>query len=98
MKATHIMAVKHKDVEFHVEPVGLDLQTVVFETWNDAAGFAVGAAASRGVDYIIDTVIASRAGAEWYAGDEGTEQYDEDPDASVFDRIVISVDWQGQIP
>ena len=88
----------HKDVEFHVEPVGLNIEPVIVQTWNEAAGLAVSAAASRGVDYSIDTGIYSHAGANWYAGDEGVEQYDEDPDASVFDRIVISVDWEGRIP
>jgi hypothetical protein len=30
-------------------------------------------------------------------GDEGAEMYDEDPDASVFERFRVTVDPQGRV-
>jgi hypothetical protein len=89
------MAKTHKDVEFHVEkPNG---ETDIFKDPDKAAGLAVGIAAS-GRKATIDVVIWSKAGARAYGGDDGVEQYNEDPEASVFERLEISVNSLGRIP
>lgn len=81
---------KHKDVEFHV----LDR---VFGTFDEAAGVAVMAALeSDKVD--VDVVVWSAKGAEWLGGDDAREQYEEDSEASVFERIVISANSLGRVP
>lgn len=81
---------KHKDVEFHV----LDR---VFDTFDEAAGIAVVDALGGGkVD--VDVVVWSVEGAEWFGGDDARGQYEEDPEASVFERIVIRANSLGRVP
>lgn len=91
---------KHKDVEFHIEPRGSykHLGTQVFDTWDEACGHAVQLGLMGDADPIIDVVVFSEAGAKWLAGDEGVEQYREDPEASVFERIEIRVASKGRVP
>lgn len=86
---------KHKDVEFHVSRPRTDTQ--VFDNFPDAAVRAIGVSASDGRPVFIDVVVLTRAGARWWSGDWGADEYDEDPDASVFDRIVVSAESQGRI-
>lgn len=81
----------HRDVEFHV---GAD----VFRTFGEAAVFAVVMAERFGRAETIDVVVWSKAGARWLGGDHGAEQYDEDPEASVFERIVVRAVSQGRVP
>lgn len=42
--------------------------------------------------------VHSRAGARFVSGDDGAAQYDEDPEASVFERFQIRVNAQGRVP
>lgn len=84
---------KHKDVEFHV--TGRET-TTVFKTFKDAAERAVILAASGGMS-VIDVVVWSRSGARWYAGEHGVEMYNEDPDASVFERLELHGNVVGRI-
>lgn len=87
---------RHKDVEFHVDFRGT---TRIFQTWDEAAGFAVTATAALGeVKMLIDIVIWSEAGARWWFGDEGVEMYREDPEASVFQRIEVKANDWGRVP
>lgn len=69
----------------------------IFKTANEAAGFAITIAMSRGEDANIDVLIHSKAGARWYGGDDAAEQYAEDPDASVSDRIVVRAESVGRV-
>lgn len=85
----------HKDVEFSVED-GQGRERI-FKTFDEAAGFAVSMAATGRPDVYLDVLVWSRAGAKAYGGDWGVEQYDEDPEASVFERLVIQADNQGRI-
>lgn len=87
----------HKHVEF---AVGRENTTEerVFRTFNEAAAHAVARAASDGYRYAIDVLIMSEAGARWYGGDWGVEQYREDPEASVFERLFVKVDYIGRVP
>lgn len=92
---------KHSDVDFVVgtfssRNISTDINS--FKTFNEAAGNAIGRAASSGREMAIDIIIYSKSGARWWAGDEGVEQYEEDPDASVFERFVIKAHSEGRIP
>lgn len=88
---------KHKDVEFHVQGDDRSAKTDVFDDLREAGVHAIAMALSRGQPVRVDVVIHSRAGAKWYGGDEAVEMYDEDPDASVSDRIVIRAESLGRI-
>lgn len=79
-------------------PAGLEyhVDDRVFKSFDAAAGFAVAisAATGRGVD--IDVITWTRAAAKAYAGAHGAEVYDEDPDASVHDRIQVQAEATGR--
>lgn len=83
---------KHKDVEFIVEGPG---PTGAAST---PRGFYDTAEDARGEPVTIDVVVHSKAGARWYGGDWAVEEYEEDPDASVFEHIVVRAESQGRIP
>lgn len=85
----------HKDVEYAVNDAS-DRQRI-FKTVDEAASFAVSIAISRGRPVNLDVLAWSKAGAFFLYGDEGAEQYEEDPDASVFERIEIKANSLGRI-
>jgi hypothetical protein len=83
------------DVEFSVDDArGRER---IFKTFDEAAGFAVSMAASNGSTVNLDVLIWSPAGARAYGGDDAVEQYFEDPEASVFERIKIKADAVGRV-
>jgi hypothetical protein len=84
-----------KDVEFAVDDASGEQR--IFKKFDEAAGFAVVMAASNGRASNIDVLVYSRAGARAYAGEEGVEQYEDDPEASVFERISVRADSQGKV-
>ena len=84
----------HKDVEFMVDSHGEH----AFGTFDEGAAFALSRAISHGMPVNLDVVIYSRAGARWYGGDDAVDQYEEDPEASVFERFAITVNPMGRIP
>lgn len=87
----------HKDVEFHVDhPITGGTQ--VFKRLDEACLEAVVIAASQGRTVHIDVVVWSRAGAVWFGGSDGGDRYDEDPEASVFERIKVKADSLGRVP
>jgi hypothetical protein len=86
----------HKDVEYHVEASGR--ATDIFRDFDKAAAHAVTLSLQTGRPVKLDVVVWSRAGAKSIFGDYGAEQYDEDPDASVFQRIIVRTDNQGRVP
>ena len=86
----------HADVEFAVDDASGQQRT--FKDFDEAAGFAVSMAASGRDDVNLDVLIWSRAGARAYGGDDAVEQYDEDPEASVFERLEIRVNPVGRVP
>lgn len=86
----------HKDVEFAVDDNRGEER--IFKTFDEAAAFAVGLAVTTGVRVEFDILISSREGAEWWGGSDAGEQYDEDPEASVFDRLIVKVNSQGRVP
>lgn len=84
----------HKDVEFHVDtPMG----TKVFKHFDEAAGLALVLAISDGHPHKLDCIVHSVAGARWLSGDDGAKSYREDPDATVFSRIIVRGEEQGRI-
>jgi len=86
----------HKDVEYAVD--GYDGKERIFKTPEEASSFAIAKAMSRGEEVNIDVLVWSRSGAKWYrGGEDGGEEYDEDPDASVFERIVIKAESIGRV-
>jgi hypothetical protein len=86
----------HKDVEFAVDDNRGDEH--IFKTFEEAAAFAAGLALTTGVRIEIDVLVHSRDGAVWWSGNDGGEQYDDDPDASVFDRLVMTIKSSGKVP
>jgi len=83
-------AKSHKDVDFEV---GAE----TFKTFNDAAGYALSLATARG-GATLDVIVHSEAGARWIGGSAGVDQYREDPDASVYERLEIRANSQGRVP
>ena len=91
MKATPV----HVDVEFEAnDAAGMPHN---FKTFAEAAGFAVALAAS-GQPAHIDILVWSEEGARALGGDAAVEQYLEDPEASVFERLEITVNNVGTVP
>jgi hypothetical protein len=71
----------------------------VFLLFLKAADKAVRESLRRGGDKIeIDVVCFDREAARLWAGDDGVEQYDDDPDASVFERLTVTVRSEGKVP
>lgn len=85
----------HKDVEYAVDDASGQQRT--FKTFDDAAGFAVAVAATAIAHVNLDVLIWSKAGARFYGGDDAVEQYKEDPEASVFERLEIRVNFIGKV-
>lgn len=85
----------HKDVEFAVDDASGREQ--IFHTYEAAAAQALAVAISTG-ESSLDVLIYSAEGAKAYGGDDAVEQYEDDPDASVFERFEISVNNVGRVP
>jgi len=86
----------HPDVEYAVDDI--DGSERIFKTFDEAVNFAFGMALyNRDAKANIDVLIWSEEGAEWYGGDDAVEQYNEDPEASVFERFEISVNAVGRV-
>lgn len=84
-----------KNLEFAVDdPSG---NQRIFKTWSEAAGYTVSLAASDGEPHNVDVLAWSRAAARAWAGDDGVASYDDDPEASVFERIEIRAESKGRI-
>ncbi len=88
-------AQKHADVQYAVDDASGSEHT--FDTFDAAAGYAVAVALSGKDDVTIDVLVWSETGARWYGGDDAVESYQEDPDASVFERIEIKVNAMGRV-
>jgi len=92
------MSTHHPDVEYEVaEFVGKSGTTKrVFPTFDQAAAFAFSVAASRG-ETTLDVLIWSEEGARAYGGDDAVRRYNEDPEASVFERFEIKINAAGRV-
>ena len=86
----------HKDVEYAVDDASGRQR--IFKSSNEAAGFAISLAMSHGRPVNLDVLVHSPAGARWYRGSsDGVTEYEDDPDTSVFDRIVVSAESIGRV-
>ncbi len=97
---------RHKDVNFQVwRPkkgvtgrAVFDARFLPYNTFDEAAARAITESVSTGnYKIMIDVLVYSRAGARWWAGDWGVDQYNEDPDRSVFQRIEVRASALGGI-
>lgn len=86
----------HPDVEFAVTDEGGQEHT--FSDWDEAAGLAIGIALSTGRRINLDVLIWSEEGADFYGGAPAVDQFNEDPEASVFERIEITANNLGRVP
>jgi hypothetical protein len=84
----------HPDVEFVVSTDGVE-QT--FRSFDKALTYAFSVGLGAG-EVTVDVLIYSEEGAEWYGGDDAVERYQDDPDASVFNRYKLHVADLGLIP
>jgi hypothetical protein len=87
----------HKDVEFAVSSEdGREVQRY-FSTSGEASENAVAMSMSTGEAAVIDVIVSSKAGAKWYGGDYAVEIYEDDPDASVHERIIVRAESLGHV-
>lgn len=86
----------HSDVEFAVGTYGTT-KTTIYKNAEEASAIAIARSVSGMGDQVIDVLIYSRAGARWFGGDDAAAIYEEDPDASVYDRIVVRAESHGRI-
>ena len=84
----------HADVEYAVDDESG--KEHIFKTWDEATSYALSVAMSRG-ESTLDVLICSEKGANWYGGSEAVDWYNEDPEASVFERFEIRVDSVGMV-
>jgi hypothetical protein len=90
----------HEDVEFHCDRNGTGNANgfvSIHDTWEHALDYMSGFAG------VIDVVIWSPEGASAYGGDDAVDTYNEDPEASVFERWIREdpnkdFDLQGMVP
>ena len=87
---------KKAGLEFHVDDER-GQGTTIFTNFDKAAGFALSRACSTGNEMQIDVVTWSKAAARAWGGDTSVEIYEEDPDASVHERIIIKAESIGRI-
>jgi hypothetical protein len=85
---------RHRDVEFSIT---LGHKEVVFETLDEAAPYVLSAALADGRAF-LDVLVHSEEGAAWYGGDEARELYEDDPEASMFERIEVRASSLGRVP
>lgn len=89
------MSVKrHRDIVFEVTR-GDHIES--FSKFPDAAEHAF-VLAVAGHKVTLDVIVSSRAAARVWGGDDAVEQYDEDPEASIFERYELTVNCQGRVP
>lgn len=86
---------QHKDVEFVV--LGANGKEVYYRSFDEAAAAVVASALTHGTWTNLSVLVHSEAGARWWNGEAGVEAYRSDPDASVFDQLVVKVNSGGMI-
>ena len=87
---------RHKDVEFAVDDN--QGEEHIFKTFEEAVAFAGRLALTTTVRINLDVLVYSREGAKWWGGIDGAQDYDDDAEASVFDRLHVKVTSQGRVP
>lgn len=88
------MTQEMQDVEY-VVVVGTSER--VFSDFDEALSFAFAAGLGVG-KVVIDVLIYSEAGARAFGGEEAVADYRDDPEASVFRRVELTVNDRGRVP
>jgi len=83
-----------QDVEY-VVAVGQSER--VFSDFDEALSFAFAAGLAIG-KVTLDVLVYSEEGAKAFGGDDAAAEYREDPDASVFRRVELTINDQGRVP
>ncbi len=86
----------HRDVQFVVNDAQGKEQ--IFDKWDTAVVFAAEQSLHQGRPVNLDVLVYSIWGAKWLGADDAAERYRQDPKASVFDRYVIAMGYQGSVP
>jgi hypothetical protein len=86
-----------KDLEFHVAVEGMPGTEKYLTDFDQACAYAVSRSVSTGQNVVIDVITWTRGGAKKWGGDAAVEIYNEDPDSSVHERIVIKAKSQGPV-
>lgn len=68
-----------------------------FDSFERACCHAVFLAATTGTAVNLDVLAHNELDAASWSGEDGVAQYREDPDCSVFDRVVIRAESLGRI-
>lgn len=84
----------HQDLEYVVSVAGAER---AYPTLDEALMQAFSVALSEGTT-CLDVLVYSQEGAETFGGDDAVEEYQEDPEASVFRRFEIKVNDLGRVP
>jgi len=69
----------------------------VFADFDEALSFAFAAGLSIG-KVTLDVLVYSEEGAKAFGGDDAAAEYREDPDASVFRRVELTINDMGRVP
>lgn len=84
----------HPQVDYAVDDASGNER--IFNTFDEAAGFAVVIALAKGGSH-IDVLIFSEGAADFYGGMDAILVYRADPEASVHERIEITADMLGRV-
>ena len=90
-KARGFLGSQSADLEFHVG-------RSVFANLPDAAERAIVLSATTGEPQYIDVVTWTRKAALRWGGEPAGEVYDDDPEASVHERLEVRATPQGRVP
>jgi hypothetical protein len=69
----------------------------VFNDFDEALSYAFAAGLSVG-RVTIDVLVYSEAGARAFGGDDSVTEYRDDPEASVFRRVELTIKDMGRVP
>jgi hypothetical protein len=84
----------HPDLEYVVDAKGVER---AYSSFDEALSAAFSLALSEGKTN-LDVLVYSEEGAEVFGGDSAVEEYQEDPEASIFRRFEIQVRDVGRVP
>jgi hypothetical protein len=84
---------EHADVEFVVSAGDVERTFGVFD---EALSFAFSVGLEEG-EVTLDVLVYSPEGAEWFGGEEAVAQYEENPDAPVFQRFELKITDVGRV-
>ena len=86
-----------KDLEFQVSEAHHLGQNTTFKSFEKACSHAISLACSRGEEVQIDVLTWTKTAARAWGGDAAVEVFEEDPEASVHERIIIKAESHGRI-